>query len=176
MKRNMVKICCLVVLASLLVGIFSAFIPILTTPSIVRAAPMENRNPNPPVITGPTSGNINRNYPYTFLLTDPDGDPLKAIQIEWGGSEVGNFTYICWLCQGSPKENGTLFEYSHFWQEKGTYTIRAKVWDLPGNESEWATLTVTMPCSSERPIPWLFELLFQRFPYAFPVLRHVMGY
>jgi hypothetical protein len=33
-----------------------------------------------------------------------------------------------------------------------------------------------MPCSSNIPIHPFWEQLFERFPHAFPVLRHLMGY
>ncbi len=138
---------------------------------------MENHNPNPPIITGPTNGKTGRFYNYNFLLTDPDGDDLTAISIDWGFSGGGNTTYICWTCGSSGnKPNGTVFVYSHSWPYDGTFTIRAKIYDTSNNESDWGTLTVTMPLTYNTPFPSFWENLFERFPHAFPILRHLLGY
>ena len=136
----------------------------------------ENHNPNPPEITGPTNGKANKIYSYGFYLTDPDGDTLTAILIEWGGNGSDNSTYICWTCGGAPKPNGTTVYASHSWPTGGTFTIRAKIWDTFKNESDWATLTVTMPYSYDIPHQTLWERLLVRFPHAFPLLRQLMGY
>jgi hypothetical protein len=145
-------------------------------PSTINLTSKDNQKPNPPVITGPLSGKIRQVYGYNFTLTDPDGDGLIQILIEWGGTGDGNTTFICWICEGSgPKPNGTIFVANHSWTTTGHYTIRAKVWDTQLNESDWGTLSVTMPYSYNKPMPRFFELLFQRFPHAFPLLRHLMG-
>jgi hypothetical protein len=34
---------------------------------------------------------------------------------------------------------------THSWSTKGTFTIKVKAKDIYGLESDWATLTVTMP-------------------------------
>ena len=177
MKRNMLKICSIsLLLLFLLSGTSPALNNIINNTSIVKASWMDNEKPNPPEITGPTSGKINTRYFYNFLLTDPDGDYLKAIQIEWGGWDSDNTTYICWLCEGGPLPNGTIFEYGHSWGSTGNFTIRSKVWDIQDNESDWGTLTVTMPYSYNKPVPQFLKLLFQLFPHAFPLLRRLMGY
>lgn len=171
MRRNILKICgVLVLLFSLLNGTSYAVTDDL------GAARMENQRPNPPVITGPSQGKTNTKYYYDFYITDPDGDDLKAILIEWGGSDAENSTYICWLCEGGPLPNGSTFEYFHTWGTAGSYTIRAKIWDMLDNESDWGTFTVTMPCSSYSPVPQFLEVLFMRLPHAFPFLRHLLGY
>jgi|GEM_PF-2842988 len=152
-----------------------AILPSSTIP--VKTALNENQKPNPPVITGPLSGKIRTIYGYNFTLTDPDGDSLSKILIEWGGTGEYNTTYICWSCTSSgPKPNGTIFVADHSWTSTGNYSIRAKIWDTQNNESDWGTLSVTMPYIFPRPIPQFLELLFQRFPHAFPFLRQLMGY
>jgi len=144
--------------------------------NIISIISDENTPPDPPVITGPLSGKINKIYGYNFFLTDPDGDGLIKILIEWGGTGYGNTTYICFTCSGSPKPNGTIFVADHSWTTAGNYSIRAKVWDTQNNESDWGTLSVTMPYSYNKPIPHILELLFARFPHAFPILRQLLGY
>jgi hypothetical protein len=173
----MLKICSVLLLMLFLLSQTSyALNNVASDTSIVKTTMKDNQKPNPPEITGPPSGKINTWYYYNFFLTDPDGDYLKAIQIEWGGLGSDNTTYICWLCEGGPLPNGTIFQYGHNWGNTGNYTIRAKVWDIQDNESDWGTLTVTMPCSYNKPVPQFLELLFQRFPNGFPILRHLMGY
>ena len=178
MKRNALKICGAVLLMVVLLSQTSyALSNIHNNTSGVETITKDNQKPNPPVITGPTSGKIRGIYSYNFTLTDPDGDDLIQILIEWGGTGNDNTTLICWLCGGGgPKPNGTIFVADHSWTTTGDYTIRAKVWDIQYNESDWGTLAVTMPHSYTTPIPHFFELLFQRFPHAFPILRHLLGY
>lgn len=174
MRKNIGKICSVLFLMLILVSETSYALSTVTknTSTIMT----ENQNPNPPEITGPLTGKSKKIYNYNFLLTDPDGDSLTSILIEWGGTGSDNTTYICWTCGGNPKPNGTIFVASHSWSTPGTYTIRAKVWDTLNNESDWGTLTVTMPYSYNRPIPSIWERLLERFPYAFPILRHLFGY
>jgi hypothetical protein len=148
----------------------------LTTVSKNTSMMMENHNPNPPVITGSTNGKSGKFYNYNFLLTDPDGDDLTAIRIDWGGTGAGNTTYICWTCSGGNKPNGTIFVQTHSWSYDGTFTIRAKIYDTSNNESNWGTLTVTMPYSYNLPHPSFWERLLERFPSAFPILRRMIGY
>lgn len=148
-------------------------IDISNTP-MVKATWMDNRKPNSPEITGPSSGKTNTVYSYNFFVTDPDGDYLKAIQIEWGGLGSDNTTYICWVCEGGPLPNGTIFQYGHYWVNTGNYTIRAKVWDMQDNESDWGTFSVTMPYSYTIPYPSFWERLLERFPHAFPFFQYLL--
>jgi hypothetical protein len=62
------------------------------------------------------------------------------------------------------------------WLVKGNYTVRVKAQDRYGAKSEWAILQVTMPISSALPGHGFWEWLFERFPNAFSILRHLLGY
>ena len=124
----------------------------------------ENNPPKTPGLTGPTEGKINVDYPYTFNLTDPDGDPLFYYM------EFGDGAYTGWT--------GSYTSETHIiknlsWSYERTYTLRVKARDLYCAESDWGTLTVTMPYSYSPRTP-LLEWLFQRFPNAFPILRHLL--
>ena len=89
MRRNGVKIFSTLVLMLFLFRNAASYA--LTTGTQNTSTLMtENRNPNPPEITGPPTGKSDKIYNYNFLLTDPDGDSLTAIQIEWGGTGAGN--------------------------------------------------------------------------------------
>jgi hypothetical protein len=125
-----------------------------------------NNPPTSPTITGPTTGKINIATDYNVTATDPDEDQISYF-IDWGdGTNSG------WI---GPYSSGEEITRSHTWSTKGTYLIKAKAKDVTGDESDWGTLSVTMPCSSTIPVSQFWEQLFQRFPNAFPILRHLMG-
>jgi hypothetical protein len=124
-----------------------------------------NNPPKTPTINGPTSGKSGTEYSYTFSTTDPDGDNVYYC-VNWsdGTREV---------CIG-PFASGEAETNTHTWSADGTYMVKVKARDIYNAESDWATLTVTMPYL--KPIPRFFELLFQRSPNAFPILRQLLGY
>lgn len=122
--------------------------------------------PNVPTITGPAKAKIGVPTEYNFTTTDIDGDAVSYF-IDWGDNSSSG-----WL---GPYSSGSEITESHTWSKKGDYTIKAKAKDIYGNESEWGTLSVTMPLSYEPPHFRFFEWLFNRFPHAFPILRQLMG-
>jgi len=122
--------------------------------------------PNTPTITGEINGVIQTSYDYTIQTTDPDQDDVKYF-VDWGD----NTTTITGL-----NKSGVEVIVSHTWNTKGTYRVKIKAIDENYAESNWATLTVTMPSSYNKPIPQFLELLFQRFPNAFPILRYLLRY
>ena len=124
-----------------------------------------NNPPNTPTITGETNGTIQTSYDYTIQTTDPDQNDVQYY-IDWGD----NTNTITGLY-----ESGEEIIVSHTWNTKGTYSVKVKAIDEYYAESDWATLTVTMPCSYNKPILQFLELLFQRFPHAFPILRQLLG-
>jgi len=96
----------------------------------------DNEPPTPPVITGPTSGNVGDSYTYSFVSNDPENYPLKYY-VEWGDNTSTGWTW--------EYDSDEEVEISHKWVEEGTYTIRAKAMDISDYESEWGYLEVTMP-------------------------------
>ena len=126
-----------------------------------------NTPPNNPTITGPADGKIKVAMKYNFTTTDPDGDDV-SYYIEWGdGTNSG------WI---GPLSSGDTTIQSHTWTKKGTYTIKAKAKDILGNESDWGTLSVTMPYAYNLSFTQFWIKIFERFPHAFPILRHIIGY
>ncbi len=104
--------------------------------------PLFNPPPEIPIITGPTSGNAGKEYNYTFVSIDPDGEDIASYTIDWGddNTEVVEGLFA----------SGEEIVVNHTWSEKGTYTIRAKAADVHGIESDWGTLTVTMPKNQDQ--------------------------
>jgi hypothetical protein len=126
---------------------------------------MNATGPTPPIINGPTQGNVGIKYNYSFNSTDPSCDVL-AYFIDWGDNTSS------WISGHSGNETIA----NHTWSKRGTYTIRAKAkncWDV---ESPWGTLPVTMPLSYQPPSFRFLTWLLNRFPHAFPMLRHLLGY
>jgi hypothetical protein len=121
--------------------------------------------PNTPTIIGEIKGSKKTSYDYTIQTTDPDQDDVKYY-IDWGDLT----TTLTGLY-----ESGWELIISHIWNTRGTYSVKVKAIDKYCAESNWATLTVTMPYSFNKPMPQFLELLFQRYPNAFPLLRQLMG-
>jgi len=64
---------------------------------------------------------------------------------------------------------------SHTWAEEDTYTITAKAQDEYGLESDWGTLEVEMPVNQQVDMHPLLQMILERFPNAFPILRYLLG-
>ena len=128
----------------------------------------QNVPPNKPATpSGDASGKVGVSYVYESSTTDINGDKISYL-FDWGdGTDSG------WV---GPFDSGDICQESHIWNTKGSYSIKVKAKDTFGAESPWSDpLPVTMPYTY-KPIPQFLELLFQRFPNAFPVLRHLLGY
>jgi len=124
---------------------------------------IENNNPpTVPTINGPTSGSPHQKYYYTFISTDPD-DHDVYYEIDWGD---GKFDTI------GPYTSNVLKNTYHTWDDSGNFTIKARTKDVYGEYSDWAYLEVTMPVDQQSSHPW-FTWFLERFPNAFPILRHL---
>jgi parallel beta-helix repeat protein len=97
--------------------------------------PWINSPPCAPLITGLTHGKARRMYNYTFNATDPNGDDIYYC-IDWGDNTITG-----WV---DTFASGHEMLAMHSWH-KGSYIIRAKAKDTWGSESDWSTLSVTMP-------------------------------
>ena len=92
--------------------------------------------PNPPTITGPSSGKIRRNQEFTFTSTDPGGSDVYYF-VDWGdGTDSG------WL---GPYASGTGITESHKYTEEASYNIRAKARNEDDIESDWSTFAFSAP-------------------------------
>ena len=124
----------------------------------------ENQPPTAPVIDGETDGDVGTEYDYDFTnCIDPDGDDM-TYHVEWddGGVDEG---FVA---------SGGGFTLTHSWDAEDDYTIKAKLIDERGAESEWAYLEVTMPVSQHSYSFPLLQRLLERFPNMFPILRNLL--
>jgi outer membrane protein assembly factor BamB len=126
---------------------------------------INNSSPSTPTIDGTSSGKAKQNYNYTIVSTDPEGNNI-SYYVNWGdGTNTG------WI---GPYTSGEEQTVNHTWNKKGTYTIQVKAKDNYSAESDWETLSVTMPFSFEIPFQQFWMKLFERFPNAFPILRYLL--
>jgi aminopeptidase YwaD len=128
-----------------------------------------NQPPTNPTITGPVNGKAGIEYPYSFKATDPNTDQLYYY-IDWGDNQ-----YAEWI---GPYQSNEEITITHIWQEKGDYTIKAKVKDTYGEESEWTQLPISMPFSQQKNnhqnqilqrIPTIFTIRTQLNKLHFPL-------
>ena len=124
----------------------------------------ENNPPSTPTISGETHGLYGEEYDYTFVSTDPEGLDL-CYHIEWDDNYITELFH---------RPSGEEVVASHTWDDRGTYTIRAKARDIFDAESDWAYLEVTMPVNQHSYSFPLLQRLLERFPNAFPILRHLL--
>ncbi len=116
-----------------------------------------NLPPSKPEITGKTNGKPGKEYQYTLKSTDSDGNKIYYF-INWSDG-----TYNKWI---GPYSSNQEVLVNHTWEEKGTYTVQVKAKDYYGNESDWATLDITIPKNKtfyiflESRFPWLYSLIF----------------
>jgi hypothetical protein len=138
---------------------FSSALPVTIT----------SNSPNKPSRpSGSTSGKPGISYTYQTSTTDPDGDQVSYMW-DWADG-----TPLTWTGAYSSGQTATA---SHIWSAKGSYSIKVKAKDITGAESVWSDpLPITMPYTFNRPMLQFLELLFERFPNTFPILRHLMGY
>jgi hypothetical protein len=133
----------------------------------LRYASLISYPPTKPEITGQTSGKVGKEYEYSIVSEEPDGDSIYYF-VDWGDNST-----IGWLGQYSSGEEIVL---NHTWSAKGTYNIKAKAKDVYGAESDWGILQVTMPFSYEPPHLHFIEWLLEHFPNAFPILRFLLEF
>ena len=111
-----------------------------------------NSPPNTPTIGGKLQGDAGEDHLLTFTTTDPDNNPV-SFYVDWDDGTSTNLTM-----EAASQEKVYLV---HTWAEQGDYTIRCKARDSLGEESEWATMTVSMPLSYHYPA---WQWLCERFP------------
>jgi len=87
--------------------------------------------------------------------------------IKWGDGDI---------VECGPYNSGEEVILSHTWDKNGTYIIRAIAKDVYGFESNWITLTVTMPKNKviDRPSPNFLQNFIQSHPNMFLILQKMI--
>ncbi len=122
-----------------------------------------NEPPSIPDISGPSKGKPGTSYKFDFVSTDSESDEIYYY-VDWGDG-----TYSEWL---GPYASGATASASHMWSTKGTILIKAKAKDQNGAESDWGTFQFSTPRTVS--FNTLMKIL-ERYPHAFPILRHLLG-
>ena len=127
----------------------------------------DNTPPFDPTITGPVQ--IKPRVAQTYTINSVDEfDHDVTFDIDWGD---GNG-----LSGLGPYESGEDVEMTHTWARKGTYMIKVKATDQFGMESNWTYLQIVCPTEYRFTFNTFLAHLFETFPHAFPILRHLMNY
>ena len=63
--------------------------------------------------------------------------------------------------------------YFFIWEKWGIYNIQVRAKETDNLWGPWAELEVTMPVNQQVQYPFIQRLL-ERFPNAFPILRHLL--
>jgi len=121
--------------------------------------PWENQAPETPLIDGSDSGVPGEEYTYTFRSADLNEHDI-IFEVKWGdGTEEKSPYYIA---------SDSLENFSHTWESEGSYSIEARAIDYYGEQSEWATLEVSMP--KNKP----FFKLLERYPLIYHFLQRFL--
>jgi hypothetical protein len=95
-----------------------------------------NDPPDTPMITGPGEGKPGNIYLFVVQTTDPNDDTVSYF-IDWGDNTTSD-----WI---GPYASGAQATITHSWSEQGTFTVKVKAKDQPGDESDWGILQIVMP-------------------------------
>jgi hypothetical protein len=121
-----------------------------------------NKQPDKPIITGPSVGQAGRKYKYRFSTTDPEENDV-FYHILWGDQQeekwIGNYS------------SGEVITLSHIWEKNGKYTIMAKAKDIHGAESEWSSLNLNIPKS-----PVVYNILQLKILDKLPLIKQLILY
>lgn len=83
----------------------------------------------PPLINGPTNGEPDLEYCFTFTTEDPEGDDISYIEIDW---DDGNIEKIF-----GPFESGEVVDACHTWTTEDRFDVIARSID-EWDESRWS--------------------------------------
>jgi len=84
---------------------------------------------NPPTITGPTNGEPDIEYDFSFITEDPEEDDILSIEINWDDGTVEEIE--------GPFDSGEEVVVSHTWTEEDRFDVSARSID-EWDESAWS--------------------------------------
>ena len=122
--------------------------------------PADPHPPSSPSMNGPTSGSARTRYQYIVSSTDQDNDNVYYT-VDWDDGSVEE-----WI---GPFNSGEEVTLEHSWTRQGSYSIKVKATDVWGSQSDWATISVSMPKNKQlinRPILRFLSQLLDFFTFA----------
>ena len=125
--------------------------------------------PSKPIITGPTSGNVNKTYTYCVTAESCTGNSIYYL-IDWGDD-----TNTDWL---GPYDSSETCKASNSWKKLDTYKIKAWAKDagngMTSDPSDELKVKITKGKGISVTITLLLKFL-ERHPSMLPPLRHLLG-
>ena len=124
-----------------------------------------NHRPDPPEIVGPPNCYYKEDYVFDVTFTDPDGDDLEYIRVEFGdGNDTG---YI------GPVSSGYVYHGVHHYTLRGYYNINASSRDIHGAFSDKSKHRVQVSRNKESSFNnW--NLLMDMFPIIQKILNIIL--
>jgi hypothetical protein len=129
---------------------------------------IENKPPEKPTISGPTTGMSRKLLKFTFKSIDPEGHNLYYM-VNWGDGH--------YITYSGPYNSGEEVTFSHSWSEPGDYTIIAKAKDQYGVKSPQNSIKLKITKNKAVTNPIILgiqEYLIEHFPNLFPLLQRLL--
>ena len=124
-----------------------------------------NKPPSKPTISGTINGKTGKAYSYRFTSIDPDNNSV-SFYIDWND---GTATLTGYYASG---EKALI---AHTYNERGTYTIKAKARDRLGEESDWSDpLVVSMPRNKLNHLFYSFYKFLDQHSVLFQLLDQIL--
>jgi hypothetical protein len=121
--------------------------------------------PRKPDIDGPINGKPGTEIQFDFTAIDPENDKV-SFNIKWGDGEE--------IKETAEYDSGESATFTHEWEISGTYIVEARAKDQFDYWSNWESYQIKIPRYKAMSNSFM-ELLFERFPNLFNVLRFVIG-
>jgi C1A family cysteine protease len=122
----------------------------------------QNQPANTPSINGKDTGTLGSQVKFTFMAEDPEENDVY-FYIDWGDGDIEE-----WI---GPYESGEEVTIAHSWNKIKSFTIKAKAKDVFGDESGWASSSITLPRNRELQNNKIFDILQILFPKFLPIIQ-----
>lgn len=140
--------------------IIRIFVCILIIP-ILGSMATANVPPSAPIINGPTEGDADIIYNFTFVATHPENSDLKYF-VEWDDGTNSGWTGC--------NHSGETIILEHKYDNPGTFTITARAQECPmGDIGPDGTHTITIT-KDRQCINKPFQQILQHYLNMFPIL------
>lgn len=117
---------------------------------------IQNQPPSIPIIGGQDQGKAGEPAEYEFISTDPNENQVYYF-VEWGDGTVEE-----WI---GPIDSDDPISLTHTWDERGSYSLRAKAKDEFDEESDWANMQIAMPFVNNKGFNLYDFIVFKFFEY-----------
>jgi len=122
-----------------------------------------NQNPKKPnKPSGSISGKVGKEYIYSSITTDPNGDKIYYM-FSWGDGTTSN-----WL---GPNNSGEIISEEHAWNGKNSYEIKVKAKDEHGLESPWSDSLIVSITNKKSYIETQVQVFLENYQNLFSLLK-----